>query len=161
MKIFLVTLLAAAILFLALLLKSIQDRVLSQMKPKIRPQISPILEPMSINTLKTNLEEDKPTSLDKQPKKPNLNTNAHNPEIVSTNNWMLFLTSIITIAPFLALLLFFKLSIISSDVLGLSKEFIFIQFELVPYYFTNFVNPLVLYCQNKRLRKFVMEHINF
>ena len=116
------------------------------MKPKIRPQINPILESMSIN---------------RYPQNPNLNTNAHNPEIVSTNNWMIFILSSITIAPFLALLLFFKLSIISSDSLGLSKEFIFIQFELVPYYFTNFVNPLVLYYQNKRLRKFVMENINF
>ena len=103
------------------------------MKPKIRPQISPVLQPMSINNLKTNLEEDQPISLYRYPQNPNLNTNAHNPEIVSTNNWMVFILSSITIAPFLALLLFFKLSIISSDVLGLSKEFIFLQFELVPY----------------------------
>ena len=125
------------------------------MRPKIRPQISPILEP---DIPLKDLEKKSEPSITPNP---NLNTNTHNPEIVSTNNWMIFLISIITIAPFLALLLFFKLSIISSDLLGFSKEFIFIQIELVPYYFINFVNPLVLYYQNKRLRKFVMEYINF
>ena len=155
------TLFAATVLFLALLVKSIQDKILSQRKPKIRPQISPVLGQLSKHISDKSLEEGKPISPYNHPENPNLNTNSHNPEIVSTNNWIVFILSSITIAPFLALLLFFKLSIISSDVLGLSKEFIFIQFELVPYYFTNFVNPLVLYHQNKRLRKFVMDYINF
>ena len=47
---------------------------------------------------------------------------------------------------------------IASGFLFLSREFMIIQAELTPYFFGNIVNPLMLYYQNDRLRRFVIAY---
>ena len=81
-----------------------------------------------------------------------LNNNSHNPEIISTS--MSNVISLISIL-LVVYLIYNQYWYTASNFLALSKEFVVIQYELVPYWISSFCVPLALYFQNKNFRKFI------
>ena len=84
----------------------------------------------------------------------NLNNNTHNPEIFGTS-----MSIAICLLSFLIWILILyqynsKFSL-ATDFLALSKEFLIIQYELIPHYCSSFLVPLGVYSQNENFRKFL------
>ena len=87
----------------------------------------------------------------------NLNNNTHNPEIFGTS-----ISIVICLLSFVIWILILyqynsKFSL-AKDFLALSKEFLIIQYELIPHYCSSFLVPLGLYYQNENFRKFLKNY---
>ena len=80
-----------------------------------------------------------------------LNTSSQNPEIIGTT--MSNMICIISIA-LVVYILFNQYWYTAYDFSVLSKEFVVIQYELIPYFLSSICIPLGLYFQNKSFRKF-------
>ena len=85
------------------------------------------------------------------------NTLAFNPEIINTKNSNMIIVAGIFVGMLLTALIYFNADI-ASGFLFLSREFMIIQADLMPYFFGNIVNPLMLYYQNDRLRRFAIAY---
>ena len=152
-----IAILATIVLSLAKMVSFLKEKIQPKFNPQIRPQISPIIDLQSINIIIPYNNQVLETYQPKQNHNQNFNNQSHNPEIVSTNNSLIFMITGIPVVIFITFLMFFESPLGISEVLGFSNSFIFIELELLPYYLANFVNPLILYYQNKSLRKFVKE----
>ena len=140
--------LTTILLLMALMKRFIKEKVLSKLKaPQVNPQINAFLKSNSMNNVPL------PNS-----NAQNFNVMSHNPEIVNTNNSLIFFLSGVPVVLLMFMLWSFGWSLQTSNEFGFSKDFIFVQLEIILYHLANFVNPLILYSQNKRLRKFVIEY---
>ena len=140
--------LTTILLLMALMKRFIKEKVLSTLKaPQVNPQINAFLESNSMNNVPL------PNSNAQK-----FNVMSHNPEIVNTNNSLIFFLSGVPVVLLMFMLWSFGWSLQTSNEFGFSKDFIFVQLEIILYHLANFVNPLILYSQNKRLRKFVIEY---
>ena len=84
-----------------------------------------------------------------------LNNNSHNPEIISTT--MSNVISLISIS-LIVYLIHNHYWYYASDFLALSKEFMVIQYELIPYWVSSIFVPIGLYLQNKTFRNFIQTY---
>ena len=144
----------------------IKDQVCQRRNiPRVSPKLSPVLDPgnMRSRNQKTKIGTQKSSGAP-LPSSQNigslqLNNMSHNPEIVSTNKFNLMFAFGAPVGILMTLLYYYKDFASNSDFFGFSKEFQLIQFELIPLYFSNYFIPIALYCQNKRLRKFVVSYL--
>ena len=137
LKLLLVATAFVSILIISLAIK----KLLESSKIKKKNQIQPII--IQFEEIQSN--------------QVNLNNNTHNPEIFGTS-----ISIIICLLSFVIWILILyqynsKFSL-ATDFLALSKEFLIIQYELIPHYCSSFLVPLGLYYQNENFRKFLKNH---
>ena len=157
LKILIIAIITTGILSLAKIVSFLKEKIKPRFNPQVKPQISPILALQSINIILPNTIEVEEANSPPIQNNQNFNNQFYNPEIVSTNNSLIFMITGMPVVSFLTFLLFFESPLGMSNVSGFSSSFMFVEIEILPYYLANFVNPLILYSQNKRLRKFVKE----
>ena len=85
-----------------------------------------------------------------------MNNQSHNPEIINVENSNVIIGSSIAVGTFLTLFFYYRLSI-TTDFFLFSKTFVIVQYQMIPFALANFIIPLILYCKNENLRKFVKE----
>ena len=85
-----------------------------------------------------------------------VNNQSHNPEIINVENSNVIIGSSIAVGTFLTLFFYYRLSI-TTDFFLFSKTFVIVQYQMIPFALANFIIPLILYCKNENLRKFVKE----
>ena len=123
-----------AILIISLAIKKLKESSIFRKKNQIQPII------IELNEVQSN--------------QVNLNNNTHNPEIFGTS-----ISIVICLLSFVIWILILyqynsKFSL-ATDFLALSKEFLIIQYELIPHYCSSFLVPLGVYSQNENFRKFL------
>ena len=126
-----------AILIISLAIKKLKESSIFRKKNQIQPII------IELNEVQSN--------------QVNLNNNTHNPEIFGTS-----ISIVICLLSFVIWILILyqynsKFSL-AKDFLALSKEFLIIQYELIPHYCSSFLVPLGLYYQNENFRKFLKNY---
>ena len=142
----------------------IKDQVCKRRNiPRVSPKLSPILDPGNLRSrnqrakMGTQKSSGAPQQSSQNFGTLQLNNMSHNPEIVSTNKFNLFFVFTAPVGVVM-MILYYQGFANDNDIFGFSKEFQLIQCELFPMYFSNYVIPIALYCQNKRLRKFAVSY---
>ena len=137
LKLLLMATVFVAILIISLAIKKLKESSIFRKKNQIQPII------IELNEVQSN--------------QVNLNNNTHNPEIFGTS-----ISIVICLLSFVIWILILyqynsKFSL-ATDFLALSKEFLIIQYELIPHYCSSLLVPLGLYYQNENFRKFLKNY---